>query len=49
MKQVVSGSQDGQIFVWNFKADSRPVRFLDHKGYVSATVFSNDGKTIASG
>ena len=35
--------------MWNFKADARPFRFIDHKGYIAATVFSKDGKFIGSG
>jgi len=34
LKQVVSGSQDGTVMVWNFKSTMRPFRFVGHKGAV---------------
>eukprot|EP00435_Cladocopium_sp_Y103_P019908 s1693_g4.t2 len=47
-QQVVSGSQDGCLFVWHFKPQLRPFRFVGHKGEVHHVAMSRTGQTIAS-
>ena len=31
MKQLISGSQDGCLMIWNFKPQLRAFRFSDHQ------------------
>ena len=35
--------------VWNFKANTRPYRFVGHKGTVNSVAISPSGQTIVSG
>jgi len=49
LKQVVSGSNDGTVMIWNFKALQRPYRFVGHKGPVHSVAVSPDGQLIVSG
>jgi centriolar protein POC1 len=49
MKQVVSGSSDGTVMLWNFRAMMRPYRFVGHKGPVHSVAVSPNGQTIVSG
>jgi centriolar protein POC1 len=49
MKQVVSGSSDGTVMLWNFRAMMRPYRFVGHKGPVYSVAVSPNGQTIVSG
>eukprot|EP00820_Chromera_velia_P025900 Cvel_10049.t1-p1 / transcript=Cvel_10049.t1 / gene=Cvel_10049 / organism=Chromera_velia_CCMP2878 / gene_product=POC1 centriolar protein homolog A, putative / transcript_product=POC1 centriolar protein homolog A, putative / location=Cvel_scaffold598:1-6837(-) / protein_length=764 / sequence_SO=supercontig / SO=protein_coding / is_pseudo=false len=48
MKQLVSSSQDGSIFVWHFKFQQRPFRFVGHQGPVTDICVTSSGTTIAS-
>jgi centriolar protein POC1 len=48
LKQVVSGSNDGTVMVWNFKSTMRPFRFVGHKGPVYDVKVSPAGNMIAS-
>jgi len=48
MKQLVSGSLDGCVMVWNFKPQLRAYRFAGHKGSVYDVAFSSVTGTIAS-
>lgn len=48
LKQVVSGSADGTVMVWNFKPTMRPFRFVGHKGPVYDVKVSPQGNMIAS-
>ena len=48
LKQVVSGSADGTVMVWNFKPTMRPFRFVGHKGKVYDVKVSPNGNMIAS-
>jgi centriolar protein POC1 len=49
LNQVISGSNDGTVMVWNFKSGISPFRFVGHKGPVHSVCVSPDGKTIVSG
>ena len=49
LRQVVSGSADGTVMVWNFKPHIRPFRFVGHKGAVNTVTVSPSGQTIVSG
>ena len=49
LKQVVSGSLDGTVMVWNFKPNVRPFRFVGHKGPIHSVAISPSGNTIVSG
>lgn len=49
LKQVVSGSLDNTVMVWNFKANQRPFRFIGHKGSVNSVAVTPSGSTIVSG
>jgi centriolar protein POC1 len=49
LKQVVSGSLDGTVMVWNFKQNVRPFRFVGHRGPVYSVAFTPSGNTIVSG
>jgi centriolar protein POC1 len=48
LKQVVSGSADGTVMVWNFKSSMRPFRFVGHKGQVNDVKVNPKGNVIAS-
>jgi centriolar protein POC1 len=48
-KQAVSGSEDGNVIVWNFKPQMRPYKFIGHKGGVNDVAITPDGSLIASG
>jgi len=49
LKQVVSGSLDHTVMVWNFKPNVRPFRFVGHKGAVHSVAISPSSNTIVSG
>ena len=49
MKQLVSGSLDSCVMVWNFKPQLRAYRFAGHKAAVYSVAFSPLGNLIASG
>jgi centriolar protein POC1 len=49
LKQVVSGSIDGTVMVWNFKPNVRPFRFVGHRGPVYSVAINPTGNTIISG
>lgn len=49
LKQVVSGSKDSTVMVWNFKPNMRPFRFVGHKGPVNSVAVTPTGNTIVSG
>ena len=48
MKQCISGSENGNIFVWNFKPQMRPFKFSGHKGAITDLAINPDGTIIAS-
>ena len=48
LKQVVSGSIDGTVMVWNFKSTMRPYRFVGHDGPVHDVKVAAPGNIIAS-
>jgi centriolar protein POC1 len=48
LKQVVSGSADGTVMVWNFKSTMRPFRFVGHKSAVYDVKVAAPGNLIAS-
>ena len=49
LRQVISGSLDGTVMVWNFKPMMRPFRFVGHKGAVHSVCVTPNGNTIVSG
>lgn len=49
LKQLVSGSLDGTVMVWNFKPQLRAFRFAGHAGAVCSVDFSAAHGLIASG
>ena len=49
MQQAFTGSEDGNIFVWNFLPNSRPYKFIGHKGSINSLSVSPLGNIIASG
>lgn len=49
MRQLVSGSADGSVMVWNFKPQLRAFRFAGHAGAVHSVDFSAAHGVIASG
>lgn len=49
LKQVVSGSLDNTVMVWNFKPNVRPFRFVGHRGPVYSVAMTPTGNTIVSG
>ena len=49
LRQVISGSLDGTVMVWNFKPMMRPFRFVGHKGAVYSVCVTPDGNKIVSG
>ena len=49
LRQVISGSIDGTVMVWNFKPMMRPFRFVGHKGAVNSVCVTPNGNTIVSG
>ena len=48
MKQCISGSETGNIFVWNFKPQMRPFKFSGHKGAITDLAINPEGNIIAS-
>ena len=48
MKQSISGTENGNIFVWNFKPQMRPFRFSGHKGAITDLAINPLGDIIAS-
>ena len=48
MKQVISGSDDGNLILWNFKPQMRPYKFIGHKGAINEIAISPLGNLIAS-
>ena len=48
MKQCISGSENGNIFVWNFKPQMRPFKFSGHKGAITDLAINPEGNMIAS-
>ena len=49
MKQLVSGSADSTVMVWNFKLQLRAYRFVGHKAAVTSVAVAPSGNLIASG
>lgn len=43
LKQVVSGSLDGTVMVWNFKPNVRPYRYVGHRGPVYSVAVTPTG------
>ncbi|KAG1655247.1 POC1 centriolar A [Nymphon striatum] len=48
MKQLVSGSLDSHVMVWNFKHDMRAFRYVGHNDAVLAVKFTPSGQYFAS-
>lgn len=48
MKQVISGSEDGNVILWNFKPQMRPYKFIGHKGAINEIAMTPSGNLIAS-
>ena len=48
MKQAISGTENGNIFVWNFKPQMRPFKFSSHKGAITDLAINPLGDMIAS-
>ena len=48
MKQAISGTENGNIFVWNFKPQMRPFKFSGHKGAITDLAINPLGDIIAS-
>ncbi|KRX08439.1 WD40-repeat-containing domain [Pseudocohnilembus persalinus] len=48
MRQIATGGDDGLAYVWSFKPNQRPFKFVGHKGAVLDVQFSPDGETIAT-
>eukprot|EP00929_Paragymnodinium_shiwhaense_P119579 TRINITY_DN91485_c0_g1_i1.p1 TRINITY_DN91485_c0_g1~~TRINITY_DN91485_c0_g1_i1.p1 ORF type:complete len:513 (+),score=114.72 TRINITY_DN91485_c0_g1_i1:97-1635(+) len=46
--QAISGSSDGCVFVWHFRPQLRPFRFVGHKGEVHDVAINPSGHCIAS-
>ena len=46
MKQLISGSQDGCLMIWNFKPQLRAFRFSDHQVPLS---FAHIAAAVAAG
>ena len=46
MKQLISGSQDGCLMIWNFKPQLRAFRFSDHQVPLS---FAHIADAVAAG
>ncbi|KAJ9448347.1 POC1 centriolar protein-like protein [Diplonema papillatum] len=49
MQQLVSGSDDMSVMVWNFKPSMRAFRYIGHKAAVNTVCFSPTGELVASG
>ena len=47
-KQAITGSEDGNIFVWNFKPKTRPFKFIGHKSSINEIAINPIGNLIAS-
>lgn len=48
MKQCISGTETGDIFVWNFKPQMRPYKFSGHKNQIADLAINPAGNLIAS-
>lgn len=48
MKQIISGSKDSSLMVWNFKPQLRAYKYNGHKGPVTEVSFNKSGSLIAS-
>jgi hypothetical protein len=48
LKQLISCSTDGQIMTWSLQPNSRPQKFLGHKGGVYDVAVNPNGSQIAS-
>jgi centriolar protein POC1 len=48
MKQVISGSDDGDVILWNFKPQMRPYKFIGHKGAINEVAINPSGSLLAS-
>ena len=48
MKQSIAGTEKGNIFVWNFKPQMRPFKFIGHKGAITDIAINPLGDMIAS-
>eukprot|EP01035_Chromulina_nebulosa_P016956 gene16956-22448_t len=48
LKQLVSGSGDNCVMLWNFRPQLRAFRLLGHKGVITDVQFSPQGEWIAS-
>ena len=48
MKQSITGTEKGNIFVWNFKPQMRPFKFSGHKGAITDLAINPLGDMIAS-
>ena len=48
MKQSISGTENGKIFLWNFKPQMRPFKFYQHKGAITDLAINPLGDIIAS-
>ena len=48
MKQCITGSTDGNVFVWNFKPQMRPFKFIGHKSGINEVAINIKGDLIAS-
>ena len=49
MKQLISGSLDNCLMVWNFKPQLRAYRFTGHKAPVTSVDYNSTAGLIASG
>jgi len=43
LKQLISSSTDGQIMTWSLQPNSRPQKFLGHKGAVYDVAVNPNG------
>ena len=49
MKQLISGSSDGSVMIWNFKPAMRAFRFSGHKAAVHSVAYCPVTGLVASG
>jgi WD40 repeat protein len=47
-KQIVSGSNDSMVFVWNLNTSGSVYKYIGHKDAVTDVKFSPMGNQIAS-
>lgn len=47
-KQAITGSEDGNVFVWNFAPQVRPYKFIGHKSAINEVAINPIGDLIAS-